>query len=123
MKLGELAGETGEAARNVRFLISQGVVPAPGGTRAEPVYGEDHLAAIRRYQRLKAAGYKLAAIKLMLDQTIPARVEIAPGLELLIDTAVAGATLDAVAVGHRVTEILNRFMLEDDHARHSSKDD
>ncbi len=123
MKLGELVAETGEAARNVRFLISQGVVPAPDGTRAEPIYGEGHVAAIRRYQRLKAAGYKLAAIKLMQDQHIPARVEIAPGLELLIDTHVAGATLDAVAIGHRVTEILNRFMREDDHARHRTQDD
>ncbi len=123
MKLGELVAETGEAARNVRFLISQGVVPAPEGTRAEPVYGEAHIAAIRRYQRLKAAGYKLAAIKLMQDQKIPARVEIAPGLELLIDTTIAGENLDPVAIGHRVTELLNRFMLEDDHARHRAQND
>ncbi len=123
MKLGELVAETGEAARNVRFLISQGVVPPPEGTRAEPDYGAAHIAAIRRYQRLKSAGYKLAAIKLMRDQKIPARVEIAPGLDLLIDTDVAGESLDPVAIGQRVTELLNRFMLEDDHAKHRAQDD
>jgi MerR family transcriptional regulator, copper efflux regulator len=74
--------------RQVRYLISEGFMPPPEGGRANANYGETHLTAIHRYNRLRDLGFPPAAIKLMLEakEGIPFRVTadvtliIAPGL-------------------------------------------
>ena len=58
MKIGELAALTGVAERQVRYLIAEGFIPAPRGGRANADYGDEHVAAIGRYNRLRDLGFR-----------------------------------------------------------------
>jgi DNA-binding transcriptional MerR regulator len=101
LNIRELSKQLGETERNIRFLIAEGVVPAPRGTRAMPEYGPAHADAIRRYQRLKVLGFKLAQIKVMSPDADVETIELAPGLSLRIDRAVA-PDLDAESLARRI---------------------
>lgn len=98
MKLRELTEIAGVTARQVRFLIAEGFVPPPSGGRATAEYGPEHLAALRRYEALRALGFAPAAIRLLLQarQGIPA--PIAPGITLVIDPEMIGAGGDIGAL-------------------------
>lgn len=110
MRIQELTEITGETARTVRFLIAEGVMPPPTGGRAMAEYGEAHLAAIRRYQRLRAAGYKISAIRLLIERGEAVSLAVAPGIALQLDPSAAGTALDAAAIGRQVTQALTRFL-------------
>ncbi len=66
MKVSELAERTGLALRQIRYLISEELVPHAGGSRTSPVYDERHVAAIERYKELSEAGYRPAKIRALL---------------------------------------------------------
>jgi MerR family transcriptional regulator, copper efflux regulator len=74
-------------ARFVRFLIAEGVIPAPRGGRANADYGDDHESGIRRYLQLRDLGLSASRTKEIVSGTasggIP--VPIAPGLTLIVD--------------------------------------
>ena len=110
MRIQELTERTGETARTIRFLIAEGVMPPPTGGRAQAEYGEAHLAALRRYQRLRAAGYKISAIRLLIERGEPVSLTIAPGLTLQIDAALAGTALDVGTITHQVAAALSAFL-------------
>ena len=110
MRIQELTERTGETARTIRFLIAEGVMPPPTGGRAQAEYGEPHLAAIRRYQRLRAAGYKISAIRLLIERGEPVSLAVAPGLTLQIDAALAGTALDAGMIADQVAAALSAFL-------------
>jgi DNA-binding transcriptional MerR regulator len=110
LRIQELTERTGETARTIRFLIAEGVMPPPTGGRAQAEYGEAHLAAIRRYQRLRAAGYKISAIRLLIERGEPVSLAVAPGLTLQIDAALAGTALDAAEVARQVAAALAAFL-------------
>ena len=112
MRIQELTERTGETARTIRFLIAEGVMPPPTGGRAQAEYGETHLAAIRRYQRLRAAGYKISAIRLLIERGEAVSLAVAPGLTLQIDPALAGTALDAEAIARQVAAALAAFLQE-----------
>ena len=84
MRLRDLIARTGVVERQVRYLISEGFVPAPRGGRANADYGEDHVEAIRRYARLRDLGFPPAAIKLLLPAREGAPFPVAPGVTLVI---------------------------------------
>ena len=76
MNFRELSATSGVAERQIRYLITEGFVPSPRGSRTRPEYGDDHLAAIRHYAQLREKGFRPAAIKLLQEERYP----VAPGL-------------------------------------------
>jgi len=112
MRMTELTALTGIAERQVRYLITEGFMPPPRGGRSNADYGEDHVAAIQRYARLRELGFPPAAIKLLLQAREGAPFAIAPGMTLVIDLTLIGSGADAgppAAEGARLlTEILKK---------------
>jgi len=95
MTLAELADALEVPARQIRFLIAEGVMPAALKTgRAADAYGEEHLRTARRYLTLHRLGMKPAAIKVLLafDEAIP--VYQAGGIELRIDPSLDPSKID-----------------------------
>src|SRR5215471_4186141 len=85
MRMNDLTDLTGIAERQVRYLIAEGFIPPPRGGRANADYGEDHVAAIDRYARLRDLGFPPAAIKLLLQAGEGAPIPVAPGITLIVD--------------------------------------
>ena len=56
MNIHELEELTGQPARNIRFLIAEGIVPEPHGKARWASYGEEHVRALAFYAELKAQG-------------------------------------------------------------------
>lgn len=98
MKFDELVETTGIAARQLRYLIAEGFVPPPTGGRTYASYGDDHVSAVRRYERLRSLGFPPAAIKLLLGAREGVPVPIAPGITLVIEPELIGSNMDARAV-------------------------
>lgn len=119
MNIRELASRTGAAERQIRFMIAEGFIPSPRGGRAHADYGDDHVAAIRRYLRLRERGFPPAAVKLLLDNGQGAPFEVAPGLTLLLDPQLLGSGCDADALIEKTSLLLKDLLKEpaDDPAR------
>lgn len=84
MTLRELTAKTGLTPRQIRFLIAEGFCPGPGGGRKFAQYGEEHLKAIRRHQRLRELGFPPAAIRRLLEMQKGCPLPIADGITLLV---------------------------------------
>jgi DNA-binding transcriptional MerR regulator len=52
----ELVNLSGVPRRNIRYLISEGVVPEPSGQKRWARYGPDHIHALQVYSALKKNG-------------------------------------------------------------------
>jgi MerR family transcriptional regulator, copper efflux regulator len=98
--------------RQVRYLIAEGFVPPPRGGRANADYGEDHVAAIRRYARLRDLGFPPAAIKLLLQAKEGAPFVVAPGVTLVIDPNLIGSGTDAGPLVERIKDLLADLLKE-----------
>jgi DNA-binding transcriptional MerR regulator len=112
MKFDELVSVTGTAGRQIRYLISEGFVPPPAGGRAYATYGDEHVAAIRRYDRLKSLGFPPSAIRLLLDAKEGVPVPIGAGLTLVVAPELLGSGVDpapfiANAAG-KIEELLSK---------------
>ena len=86
MTLAELAEAIGVPPRQIRFLISEGVLPPAIKTgRSADAYDDAHLAKARRYITLHNLGMKPTAIKVLMefDEAIP--IYQSKGIELRID--------------------------------------
>jgi MerR family copper efflux transcriptional regulator len=90
----DLAATTGISERQVRYLISEGFMPPPTGGRARAQYDDAHVAAIRRYGRLKDLGFPPAAIRKLLQARQGVPFPIGPGITLVVDPALIGAPAD-----------------------------
>lgn len=88
MNIHELVQRTGITERQVRYLISEGIVPAPRGGRSNADYGDDHLATIQRYLSLRKLGFRPEVIRVLLETGKGVPISIAPGLTLLVDPAI-----------------------------------
>ena len=66
MNIRELAALTSTDVRQICYLIAEGFMPPPHGGRANADYGDDHVAAVHRYTRLRQLGFPPSAIKLLL---------------------------------------------------------
>lgn len=96
----------GETPRQIRFMVTEGFLPPPTGSRARAQYGPEHVAAVRRYRWLRKA-YSPQQIKLILGtEAATLRLPVAPGITLLLDPALADQTLEPEAIAERVRELL-----------------
>lgn len=90
----ELAAATGVVERQIRFMIAEGFVPPPRGGRARADYGDDHVAAIRRYTELRARGLPPAAIKVLLTEGGAVPFAVGSGLTLMVEPRLIGSGAD-----------------------------
>jgi DNA-binding transcriptional MerR regulator len=116
MHIRELTTRTGIAARQVRFLIAEGFIPPPRGGRANADYGDDHVAAIERYARLRDLGFPPAAIKLLLQAREGVPFPVAPGITLVVDPGLLAGGSPVAPVVDSVRHLLTDLFKEQDHA-------
>ena len=118
MRLTELIAQTGIAERQVRYLISEGFIPPPTGGRANADYGEDHVAGIRRYMRLRELGFPPAAIKLLLGARDGTPFPVVPGITLLISPDMVASGADVAPLLAQIQTILTQVLKESSDADH-----
>jgi DNA-binding transcriptional MerR regulator len=106
MNLRKLTALTGTPERQIRYLIAEGFMPPPRGGRANAEYGDDHVAAIRRYTRLRDLGFPPAAIKLLLEGRQGVPFPVAPGITLVIDPDLLGSGADTRPLVDRIKTLL-----------------
>lgn len=100
--LGPAAGKD-FAARQVRYLITQGIIPGPGGTRHEPEYSSVHLEGIRRYLKLKEAGLSVVTIRRLSEGL---DYKVAPGITLSITPSDLPPGMNADEITIAVAELI-----------------
>jgi MerR family transcriptional regulator, copper efflux regulator len=123
MHIRELIACTGIAERQVRYLIAEGFVPPPRGGRANADYGDDHVAAIDRYTRLREVGFPPAAIKLLLQASEGAPFSVAPGITLVVDPGLLASGTPVQPIVESIQSLLTELFEEpahvpDRHAKH-----
>ena len=121
MRIAELLARTGIAERQVRYLIAEEFMPPPKGGRANAEYGDEHIAAIKRYSRLREIGFPPAAIKVLLQAREGAPFPVAPGITLVIDPKLLGSEAPVEPLVQRVRQLLNDLLKETKHAREHTK--
>jgi DNA-binding transcriptional MerR regulator len=117
MHIRDLIARTGAAERQVRYLIAEGFVPPPHGGRANADYGDDHVAAIQRYTRLREIGFPPAAIKLLLQAKEGVPFPVAEGMTLVIDPKLLATRTPVGPLVERIRKILTDLLKEPGHAR------
>lgn len=122
MRMRELTEQTGVVERQVRYLISEGFVPAPRGGRANADYGEDHVEAIRRYGRLRDLGFPPAAIKLLLQASEGAPFPVAPGVTLVVSPDLLASGEPVAPLLQKIEQVLNSILKEPQSVRDQSQD-
>ena len=120
MNMRELGQLTGQPERQIRYMIAEGFVPPPRGGRAHAEYGDDHVAAIRRYTCLRQTGFTPQAIRVLLAGGTAVPFPVHPGITLHVDPQLIGGALDAAAlvdrVKHAVAELLKESTDAERHA-------
>ena len=114
MTLQELADKLGVAARQIRFLIAEGILPAAQKTgRSADAYGDEHLRHAQRYLALHRMGMKPASIKVLMtfDDAVPILQE--QGVEVRMGPSVDPSTLDLDALVQKITEALRLYVGKD----------
>src|SRR5882672_4909389 len=115
MNIRKLTALTGIPERQIRYLIAEGFMSAPRGGRSNAEYGDDHVAAIRRYTRLRELGFPPAAIKLLLEGGQGAPFTVAPGITLVINPDLLGQVTDVTPVIERAAALLKDLLKEQIH--------
>lgn len=110
-------GQPALTERQVRYLISKGFMPRPRGGRTYADYGDDHVAAVRRYRRLRGLGLTPLRIEALLAGGELVPVPVRPGLAVLVDVAALRGSADARGLATAIEAILSDLMQEtpDDH--------
>jgi len=108
----ELIRLTAIPERQVRYLIAEGFVPAPRGGRANADYGDDHVAAISRYVRLRDLGFPPAAIKVLLQAKEGVPLVVAPGVTLVVDPNLIGSGAESGPLVERIKDLLADLLKE-----------
>ena len=92
-------------------------MPPPEGGRRFATYGPAHLAAVRRYQALRALGYAPAQITAVLDvaraasESGASAIPLAPGVMLVVDKAALGPQPpDPEAIGRLAAADLSQLL-------------
>ena len=124
MHIRELTARTRIAERQVRYLIAEGFIPPPRGGRANADYGEDHVAAIDRYARLRDLGFPPAAIKLLLQAREGAPFLVAPGITLVVDPKLLASGARVQPIIESIQNLLADLFKEPTYAhdRHATHD-
>ena len=113
MNIRKLTALTRMPERQIRYLIAEGFMPPPRGGRSNAEYGDDHVAAIRRYTRLRELGFPPAAIKLLLEGGQGVPFPVAPGITLVIDPDLLGSGADTGPLIDRLKTLLADQLLKD----------
>ena len=109
MNINEVASRSGAAERQIRYMIAEGFVPPPRGSRSQPDYGDDHIEAIRRYLALRTLGFPPAAIRLLAESGEAVVLPVVDGVSLLVEPRLVGSTLDVAAILERLNVILKQL--------------
>ena len=64
----ELAARSGVRVDTLRFYQARGLLPAPERVGRVAVYGDEHLARVRRIKELQQQGFTLAQIHKVLER-------------------------------------------------------
>ena len=110
MTLRELTEVVGVAPRQVRYMIAEGFVPPPAGGRARASYGEEHVAAIRRYMRLRGLGFTPASIRVLLQARAGAPFPVAPGITLVVESALVASGEPVEPLSQRIEALLREIL-------------
>lgn len=102
----EFSELVGEIPSQVRYLISECIMPAPDGQTSSASYGERHVEAVRRYQFLRSAGYRPSEVKEMLKAEKRITIQVQPGVFLSWESDLMGQ-LNAENIGTEVTRLLS----------------
>lgn len=119
MNMRELALLTGQAERQIRYMIAEGFVPPPVGGRAHADYGEDHVAAVRRYVSLRQQGLTPQAIRVLLTDGMTVPFPVCPGVTLHVAPELLGV-MDARALTDRVRQAVMTLMKDQTDDEHRS---
>lgn len=112
MNIRELIAAAQITERQVRYLISEGFMPPPEGGRANANYGETHLAAIHRYNRLRDLGFPPAAIKLMLEAKEGIPFPVTSDVTLILAPGLLNSGTDPEPIVAAVRSLLNDILKE-----------
>ncbi len=112
MHIRDLTARTGTTERQVRYLIGEGFIPPPRGGRSTADYGEDHVAAIARYSRLRDLGFPPAAIRLLLQAREGAPFPVAPGVTLVVAPDLIGSREPVEPMVERLRSLLTDLFME-----------
>ena len=114
MTLAELAERLGVPARQIRFLIAEGILPPAAKTgRAADAYDETHFEKGQRYLALYRMGMKPGSIKVLMafDDAVP--ILQAHGVELRVDPGLAPGDIDVDAVLCAVEQALRTYVAKE----------
>ncbi|MBA2362900.1 MAG: MerR family transcriptional regulator [Chloroflexia bacterium] len=75
MGISELAERAGVSLRTVRYYVSEGLLPPPGGSRANPIYSYEHLLRLRAIRLLKVQYLPLTEVRNRLEGMSLAELE------------------------------------------------
>ena len=113
MNINGAAAAVGETPRQIRYLIAEGFIPNPEGSRAKPDYRQIHADAIRRYQLLRK-DYKPAQIKVLLEAERLVRdgeqIALAPGVILTVAPKLLDPNAQPRAIGDLVAAALEAII-------------
>jgi DNA-binding transcriptional MerR regulator len=112
----ELAEAVGETPRQIRYLIAEGLIAGPEGSRARPDYSAVHVEAIRRYQALRQEGMKPSQVKALLEaerlRQDGGQFTLAPGVVLSIDLNRLDPKTSPRAIGDLAAAALTHLLLQ-----------
>lgn len=105
----ELEAATGVSARNIRYLITEGILPPPDGPARAAQYSDEHVRILRVYTAAKAEGISSLDVirRRIAGEGSRSTTGIVPGIELVVDRDAipAGTTVeDIMAVLRKVVE-------------------
>lgn len=114
MELDALIAAVGDERLNprfVRFLISEGILPPPGGSRTRPDYGADHERRCRAYFFLRDHGFSVEQIRLLAagDAEGAYPVAIAPGVILHLNPGNFATPPDPDAIARSIAVALRHL--------------
>lgn len=112
LKFDDLVRITGTTPRQIRFLIAEHFVPPPTGGRTHATYSDIHVAAIRRYDRMRGLGFPPAAIRLLLDAREGIPVPIVDGLTLVIAPDLIGSGGDVPGIAAKAAAKVKELMTQ-----------
>ncbi len=90
----ELEAATGVSARNIRYLITEGILPSPGAGRAAR-YTDEHVRILQIYAEAKAEGVGSLDIirRRVAGEESRSTTVVVPGVELTVDRDEIGGDL------------------------------
>lgn len=110
----ELTRALGIPARQIRFLISEGILPPAKKTgRAADAYDDSHLACGQRYLSLHRMGMKPASIKILMSFESAIPIMQRDGVELRVDPQYPPEDLQIERILIAVEKALKRYSNKD----------